>query len=1102
MQINSSKVLDGYSLVIIYPNDPQYDDVKELFKRYGLALTDVKSNIFYVDGGAFDEEDYDNTHLTAIDAHESSHIILGHEGETDIPQEEIEADYLAILILKSLSQNESADILKDQFTYRHGMPFESAEEHIRPEVLNNIKTVVKDYFNTSGVEEIINEFFDKLITEKVEHAKMVLFEGRVDDAKKYALSEEMPEDKFQSIVQASKGINPNHKYLDWMTKRIIDEFGSDYIPTDVDVIYNKVVKPLMYFQNHFKEFTKRDINSYATTDDLIKAVQDLESKERRNFKEVVPGEKVFENEKVIIMAPSTIQSSCNYGAGTVWCTTQANQDYFKNYTKGGQLYYVLSKTKSTDDPTYKIAIRFEFRRSDVGYRLAEIRDAQNNSFNVSDINAINELFGDDLYNIIISDFEKRREIEININSYEKLKKSYQSDPIKFLKETPYELLKDGLKELGVISQGYELCKLLMENNIHPLTKKDIDIYDYFGYITSNFGGKTIENIIKFVDDVSEMVKLPLIEIFNISPLTKDDIVNYYKTKYSGNFIIKFTTDMLDFYENSDNDKFIFITFYGEKIDAADVIKEFNGIDNLIGLIKEKNNKLFHKMFDQPDSYALRIFFRNSIEGGVNILDIYNAFQKYKIKGYHIDIFKTITVLEWVTGFEKLYGENGMKELVPFLLKNSINIFEYLGIDFLAKYYGDKNKAIDAAKEYYPKDDDTNPFLIYFHDNINKDEKLDYLKSKNPEHPVAELISLYGDNIFDYFDVDKIENIMGEDFDGLLKEFTAAGLEETFLSNAGNLILYNYYVNKIKDKETTPENKLIYRGKAFQLANMGDVRMNGDGTVDLICNGYEDFIDWFYDGSIGYSGSNPKYVAKIMFSDDDFWEPFRDVVPNNEWYSTVWDNVNENNFQEVIKYMTEKVLQDNKITVDASSFDGEKKYASWIKKDNIDDSSFYLTKNRLLKISKDDLGSIIEENDDLEELKDNLKWAYEQAYNDASRDKYYNAYTEEIYETLSTNSEPRWENTGKKKKVTRKDGTFYEYDEQVFIIPKIGFFSLVKQWVDENIGYETEFQYNFIDTVQNYLSEYNDLLSPDPSEWPDDDVVEKYFNDAIVDRIYY
>lgn len=1127
MQMKSSKILDGYSLVVMYPTDQNYEEIKPLFERYGLALTDVRSNVFYIDGNAFDEENYDDTHLTTIDAHESAHIILGHGGETISPLEETEADYLAILLLDAISQTESSNILKDNFSARHGISFEEAKENIRPEMISKIESFMGENFGEKNdTEEIITEFFDMLINEKVEKAKMLLFEGRVDDARKYATSKGVDKHIFDELVVISKQINSNQKYLDWIVKRFVDEKIKTH-----DEVRDKIEIPLYFFQSHHSDFTKKDINTYATTADLVNAVEEIKKKERRSFSEKLPGEKILENESVIIMAPTTIGSSCYYGSGTTWCTTDKDRDYFDKYTRSGQLYYILSKVKTTDDPTYKVAVRFEFTRSKTGYKIAEIRDAQNTGLSEKELH---NLINDDVFNVILSDLTKRREMEIRIYSFDRLEELYKSDPVKFLKDTPYDLLFESLREIGIIKNGAELCGLLIENGIHPLTKtQPVNLNQhYYNYLYLKEGSITDNVIVTFVDESLTVLGTSLSVIFSWDIIGINEMIRYYKVKYPENintFLVKFIGDMLSFYDVMHDRKFDFFKYYGDIFTSEAILGAFNGIDNLADFIKEKGARTFNEIFTDIEKYKLRDFFSRSISGGANIIDLYNVYQKYKTK-HSTDIFQIITPYEWITGFTKMYDSDlkGIQELVPFLLKNDIDIFEYLDLSALSAYYGDNNKAIDAAKDHYTSEDGdiedgrlaASEFLDFLKDSVKIKEQIEYFKSKNADEPLLAMIETYGDKILDYTNIPDLESAVGEDAEYLLKVFTAAGYEDLFLENAGQLRMFKIFAEKISSKDVSPEDQLKYRRKAFDITNMSDVRMNENGTVDLICEGYKDFEDWFYDGEIGYSHANPKYVAEKIFG-EDYWEPYYDVVSDSDWIDTVWDNVNDEGQIEIRKYIVEEILgvvddkkklktkkkvevKKEKISIDVEDNDlDEEKYAPWIKKDKISEgeTQFYLTPNRLKKIDNDDLGKIISEDDQFDDLKNNLKWAYESAYNNAASGEWYEAYVDDIFDILST-KEVRWEKTGRMNKVTRKDKSTYEYEEQIFVIANISFFDNVMNWVDDNIGYNEEFQYSsFIDTVQNYLSESSNLLSPDPSEWPDDKNVRKYFNEELVDRIW-
>ena len=64
-------------------------------------------------------------------------------------------------------------------------------------------------------------------------------------------------------------------------------------------------------------------------------------KERAAKKEA---EKVFEDGDVIGIKALTHNASCYYGAGTRWCTSGQQPNYFNKYTKDGQLYYFIDKS--------------------------------------------------------------------------------------------------------------------------------------------------------------------------------------------------------------------------------------------------------------------------------------------------------------------------------------------------------------------------------------------------------------------------------------------------------------------------------------------------------------------------------------------------------------------------------------------------------------------------------------------------------------------------------------------------------------------------------------------------------------------------------------
>jgi hypothetical protein len=61
------------------------------------------------------------------------------------------------------------------------------------------------------------------------------------------------------------------------------------------------------------------------------------------------------------------EASCYYGKGTKWCTAAATDTQFKKYNEDGKLFYIIDKTKPTNDPYYKVALLRKFDGDKIYY---------------------------------------------------------------------------------------------------------------------------------------------------------------------------------------------------------------------------------------------------------------------------------------------------------------------------------------------------------------------------------------------------------------------------------------------------------------------------------------------------------------------------------------------------------------------------------------------------------------------------------------------------------------------------------------------------------------------------------------------------------------
>jgi hypothetical protein len=178
-------------------------------------------------------------------------------------------------------------------------------------------------------------------------------EGRVEDFKtKYG--QKFSPEMISKIVSE---ITP--KFLQWVGK-VIDgvNFNDNFIKLD---------NALKKFEKISTNLPKTDINQYQTLEELVTAITNYEEKSRRNIRKVQGGNVVYEDGKYFVVNPLNHEASCYYGKGTKWCTAAATDTQFKKYNEDGKLFYIIDKTKPTNDPYYKVALLRKFDGDKIYY---------------------------------------------------------------------------------------------------------------------------------------------------------------------------------------------------------------------------------------------------------------------------------------------------------------------------------------------------------------------------------------------------------------------------------------------------------------------------------------------------------------------------------------------------------------------------------------------------------------------------------------------------------------------------------------------------------------------------------------------------------------
>ncbi len=115
-----SEFLPGVKIGIVFSNNPKYQELKPLFDEYGYGFMVPNRDLIVIDGDVILE--YGSDVLKFVEAHEVSHIILGHDGPRN-NKDEIEADLGAYILLKKFNKSKPLSHLISNFEDRHGIPF-------------------------------------------------------------------------------------------------------------------------------------------------------------------------------------------------------------------------------------------------------------------------------------------------------------------------------------------------------------------------------------------------------------------------------------------------------------------------------------------------------------------------------------------------------------------------------------------------------------------------------------------------------------------------------------------------------------------------------------------------------------------------------------------------------------------------------------------------------------------------------------------------------------------------------------------------------------------------------------------------------------------
>lgn len=249
----------------------------------------------------------------------------------------------------------------------------------------------------------------------------ILLENRVKDVKKKypQLADGTGEYPIIDYFVANDP-SGNNKYLEWMVKAMLHKptiktigeiLGSNEYEKDgiwgetagfIKMLVGKFHNLLPYLvhkNDEGEEEGTTDLYQYKFTDSeminylIFDIEQATERKRKKDELEKAKKEsdKIYADTNWLVVRPRTWESSCVYGAGTKWCTTnKSSSSHFVRETKDHFLFYVINRNLDSSNITYKVAWQIPFMKdySEVIYDDGTINQNKIKLWNAEDNNFV------------------------------------------------------------------------------------------------------------------------------------------------------------------------------------------------------------------------------------------------------------------------------------------------------------------------------------------------------------------------------------------------------------------------------------------------------------------------------------------------------------------------------------------------------------------------------------------------------------------------------------------------------------------------------------------------------------------------------------------
>jgi len=105
-----------------------------------------------------------------------------------------------------------------------------------------------------------------------------------------------------------------------------------------------------------KKLPKKDFSQYSSYDELVSDLNKIKESDKSKDVTVFYKGDMKNGDDLLVIAPNTWESSCEYGSSSKWCTTAKDTDeYWKRHNQTGTEFFWIFRSKPNDDPNHKFS---------------------------------------------------------------------------------------------------------------------------------------------------------------------------------------------------------------------------------------------------------------------------------------------------------------------------------------------------------------------------------------------------------------------------------------------------------------------------------------------------------------------------------------------------------------------------------------------------------------------------------------------------------------------------------------------------------------------------------------------------------------------------